>query len=61
MAFGAIYRLLEQQASLLAYADNFRAIGYLSLASLPLVLLMARPRHQDGVVKEMSSKEIIVE
>jgi DHA2 family multidrug resistance protein len=46
MAFGAIYRLLAQQSSLLAYADNFRMIGYLALCSLPLVFLLVRPRHQ---------------
>jgi hypothetical protein len=41
-----LYRLLAQQSSLMAYADNFRLIGYLALACLPLVLLPARPKHQ---------------
>ena len=43
-ALGAIYGTLQQQAAVLAYADNFRLLGYLSLACIPLVLLLARPR-----------------
>jgi len=46
MGVGMVYRLLAQQSSLMAYADNFRLVGYLSLACLPLVLLPSRPRHQ---------------
>ena len=42
-AMGDLYRLLGQQASLLAYADNFRLIGYLVLVCLPLVFLPIRP------------------
>jgi DHA2 family multidrug resistance protein len=42
MALGAIYRLVQQQASLLAYVDNFRLLGYLSLLSMPLVLFFQR-------------------
>ena len=54
MALGAIYRLLVQQSSLLAYADNFRMLGYLALVCLPLVLLPVRPKHQGGGQKEIS-------
>ena len=39
-ALGAIYQTLLQQSTMLAYADNFRLIGYLSLASIPLALLL---------------------
>ena len=45
-ALGTIYRSIQQQAALLAYADNFRLMGYLSLLCIPLVLLMARLRRQ---------------
>ena len=41
-ALGALYRTLEQQASLLAYADNFQLLGYLSLLCIPPVLLLHR-------------------
>jgi hypothetical protein len=41
-ALGTIYGMVQQQASLLAYADNFRLLGYLSLLSIPLVLFFHR-------------------
>jgi DHA2 family multidrug resistance protein len=37
-ALGALYRGVQQQAAVLAYADNFRLLGYLSLLCIPLVL-----------------------
>jgi len=43
-ALGAIYDSLQQQASLMAYADNFRLLGYLSILCIPLTLLLVRPR-----------------
>jgi DHA2 family multidrug resistance protein len=43
-ALGSLYDSLQQQAAVLAYADNFRLLGYLALGCIPLVLLMARPR-----------------
>jgi MFS transporter, DHA2 family, multidrug resistance protein len=43
-ALGAVYGSLQQQASLMAYADNFRLLGYLSLLCIPLTLLLARPK-----------------
>jgi len=45
-ALGALYRLLQQQAAVLSYADNFRIMGYLSLICIPLILLLARPHHR---------------
>jgi DHA2 family multidrug resistance protein len=41
---GAIYRSLQQQASLLAYADNFRLMGFLALLCIPLVVLFRRKK-----------------
>jgi DHA2 family multidrug resistance protein len=41
-AMGLLYKELEQQATLLAYADNFRLLGYLSLLCIPLALLFHR-------------------
>ncbi len=38
-ALGAIYDLLQQQASLLAYVDNFHILGLLSLVCIPFVYL----------------------
>jgi DHA2 family multidrug resistance protein len=45
-ALGALYRSVQQQAAVLAYADNFRLLGYLSLVCIPLVLLFQRVRKQ---------------
>ncbi len=45
-ALGAIYRSLEQQAALLAYADNFRLMAYLSLLCIPLLILLGRQMHR---------------
>jgi DHA2 family multidrug resistance protein len=44
-ALGALYRSVQQQAAVLAYTDNFRMMGYLSLLCIPLVLLFQRLRH----------------
>src|SRR5581483_4837101 len=41
-ALVAIYRMVGQQASLMAYSDNFAVLGYLSLVSIPVVLFFQR-------------------
>jgi MFS transporter, DHA2 family, multidrug resistance protein len=43
-ALGALYANLQQQASLLAYGDNFRLLGFLSLLCIPLALFFRRVR-----------------
>jgi MFS transporter, DHA2 family, multidrug resistance protein len=50
-AMGALYGDLQQQAAVLAYADNFRTLGYLTLGCIPLVLLLARPRRDAAGAK----------
>ncbi len=47
MALGAIYRSVQQQAALLAYADNFRLMAVLGLLCIPLVLLFRRVKRHD--------------
>jgi hypothetical protein len=37
-----LYRAIQQQASLLSYADNFRMLSFLALLCIPLVLLFRR-------------------
>ena len=39
---GVLYGIVKQQASLLAYADNFRLLGYLALLCIPLAMLFHR-------------------
>ena len=41
---GVLYNMLQQQAALLSFIEVFRIMGFLFLASLPLVLLMRRAR-----------------
>ena len=55
-ALGALYGSVQQQASLLSYADNFRLLGYLSLLCiLPILLfhrLKTRARQRTEVAEE---------
>jgi DHA2 family multidrug resistance protein len=51
-ALGALYRSVQQQAAVLAYADIFRLLGYLSLLCIPLVLLLHRLRHSSHRMTE---------
>jgi len=44
LALGAIYRNMQQQATVLAYADNFRLLGYLALVCIPLALFLVPPQ-----------------
>ena len=43
-ALGAVYQMMQQQSSLMAYVDSFRVLGYLSLLCVPVVLLFRRPK-----------------
>jgi MFS transporter, DHA2 family, multidrug resistance protein len=45
-SLGALYRSVLQQASLLAYADNFRFMAFLMLLCIPLVWFFQRLRHR---------------
>jgi DHA2 family multidrug resistance protein len=44
-AAGFIYRIMQQQAALLSYADAFYLMGILFLANIPVVLLMRKDEH----------------
>ena len=45
-ALGALYGVIQQQAALLTYADNFRLLGYLALACMPLAFFFHRLSRQ---------------
>ncbi|HLH17201.1 MAG TPA: DHA2 family efflux MFS transporter permease subunit [Bryobacteraceae bacterium] len=47
-AYGAIWGMVQQQASMLAFVDTFRALGVVFLLVLPLLLLMRKPKHHGG-------------
>jgi DHA2 family multidrug resistance protein len=41
-ALGMLYRSVQQQSALLAYADNFRLIAILAFSCIPLLLLIKK-------------------
>ena len=51
-AAGLIYRILQQQAALLSYADAFHLMGIFFLANIPLVFLMRGAEHNRKQRKE---------
>ncbi|MGO8815396.1 MAG: hypothetical protein ACLQVG_12145 [Terriglobia bacterium] len=46
---GVLYGMLQQQAALISFIEVFRIMGFLFLATAPLVLLMRKAR-QRGMV-----------
>jgi DHA2 family multidrug resistance protein len=46
-ALSSLYRSVQQQSSLLAYADNFRLIAILAFACIPLLLLLNKIKRHD--------------
>lgn len=45
-ALAVLYAIVQKQASLLAYVDNFRILAALALLCIPIVLGFARVRHE---------------
>jgi DHA2 family multidrug resistance protein len=43
---GVLYGMLRQQAALISFIEVFRIMGFLFLATVPLVLIMRRARHR---------------
>jgi DHA2 family multidrug resistance protein len=46
-ALGMLYRSVQQQSALLAYADNFRLIAILAFSCIPLLLLLQKVKRHD--------------
>jgi DHA2 family multidrug resistance protein len=55
-ALGALYESMQRQASLLAYTDNFRLLGYLSLLCIPLAMLFHRVRRHSQETLGLNGK-----
>jgi DHA2 family multidrug resistance protein len=49
-AYAAVNGIVQQQAALLSYLNEFKIFGAIFLAMLPLILLMKRPGHKGGPV-----------
>jgi DHA2 family multidrug resistance protein len=46
---GVLYAVLQQQAALISFVEAFRIMGFLFLATVPLVLLMRKARQRGPV------------
>jgi DHA2 family multidrug resistance protein len=55
-ALGLLNGLVQHQASLFAYVDNFRLLGYLALLCVPLALLFAGVRKQSRAAPDVISE-----
>ena len=44
-AYALVYNLLDQQAHLWAFVDNFRIFGLMALCGIPLIFLFKRVRY----------------
>jgi DHA2 family multidrug resistance protein len=51
-----MYGTVKQQAALMAYLDNFRILGWLSLACIPFALLFRKVRRPAGDHSEMAGE-----
>jgi DHA2 family multidrug resistance protein len=49
-AYGALFGMVNQQASMVAFVTLFRLLGIIFLLLVPLILLMKRPRSGSGPV-----------
>ncbi len=47
-SYGAMWGMVQQQASMQAFVDTFRAMAVVFLLMLPLLLVMKRPTHSTG-------------
>jgi DHA2 family multidrug resistance protein len=49
-AYGRVYGLVQRQAAMLAFVDNFKMLGVVFLAVIPVLLLMRKPKVPAGGV-----------
>ena len=47
-AYAALYGMIQRQASMVAFVNIFRLLGYLFLVLVPLVMIMRRPKGSSG-------------
>jgi DHA2 family multidrug resistance protein len=49
-AHGMIYGTIQRQAAMLAFIDNFKMLGFVFFAVIPILVLMKKPRGRAGSV-----------
>ncbi len=47
-AYGALWGMVQQQSAMQSFVDTFRALGFVFLLVLPLLLIMKRPARRGG-------------
>ena len=55
-AMGMLYGLVQRQASLFAYVENFRLLGYLALLCVPLALLFGGVKRKGGGPRDVAGE-----
>jgi len=49
-AYGAIWGMVQQQASMVSFVQAFRVLGFIFVVVVPLIFLMRRPKHSGASV-----------
>jgi DHA2 family multidrug resistance protein len=49
-AHGMLFRMIERQATMLAFIDNYKLLGVIFFAIIPIFLLLKRPKMGGGSV-----------
>jgi DHA2 family multidrug resistance protein len=49
-AYGLLQRMLERQSSMLSYIDNFHLLALATIAMMPFVLLIRKPKLRGGMI-----------
>ena len=49
-AHGMLFRMIERQAAMLAFLDNYKLLGVIFFAIIPIFLLLKRPKMAGGSV-----------
>ena len=49
-AYGLLQRILERQSSMLSYIDAFHLLALATVAMMPFVLLIRKPKRRGGMI-----------
>ena len=49
-AYGLLQRILDRQSTMLSYIDNFHVLAIVTMAMIPFVFLIRKPRRRGGMV-----------
>ena len=49
-AYGLLQRMLERQSTMLSYIDNFHVLAIVTMAMIPFVFLIRKPRRRGGMM-----------